>query len=178
MQSDGFLFVKFLYEKIKNSLWTTWGKSERKRKPLSIVMLSNIYTFLRFFSQSLVPDFTVSSSRQLLHPYTIPYISLWLLRIKDNGIFMCVWHTCDDFKPLQNCHCQTQLHIIILCAAVKKYRVSWPCLRSLNPESMGLAGSIDFHLKSKKKTFSLLIYSYLRNHCPKKHYWVFERGKY
>ena len=42
---------------------------------------------------------------------------------------------------------------------------------------MGLAGSIDFHLKSKKKTFSLLIYSYLRNHCPKKHYWIFERGK-
>lgn len=65
--------------------------------------------------------------------------------------------------------------MIILCAALKKYRDSWPCLRSLNAESMDLAGSIDFHLKSKKKTFSLLIYSYLRNHCPKKHYWVFDR---
>ena len=86
------LFVKFLYEKIKNSLWTTWKKSERKRKPLSIVVLSNLHIFEIFFhraqSQTSQPHHHVSCpTHTLFQIYPYGFLELKIM------VFSCVFGT-------------------------------------------------------------------------------------
>ena len=76
------------------TLWKTWKKGERKGKPLSIVMLPNIYTFLRFFfhiaqSRTSQPHHPVSCSTHA--PFQkCPY---GFLELKIKSIFMwCFAH--------------------------------------------------------------------------------------